>query len=180
MLPVRNWTSANIAPYDPSWPDAFHLEARRIQDGLRDLAYRVEHVGSTSVPGLAAKPIIDMLVVTESVSDALHCTGQLEHLGYTHAEHPIAFFHQPIQWPHTHHVHVREAGHADACRWLLFRDWLRTHPRDLRAYETLKRSLAHGADLSLSENRARYSEAKTEFIRDVERKAGRARRFASE
>ena len=177
MLPVRNGTSANIAAYDPSWPALFQLEARRLQDGLCDLAYRVEHVGSTSVPGLAAKPIIDMLVVTENTSDALECTAQLERLGYTHAEHPIAFFHQPIQWPHTHHIHVREAGHADACRWLLFRDWLRTHPRDLRAYETLKRSLANGADLSRAEDRARYSEAKTEFIRDVERRAGLARRF---
>ena len=178
MLLLRKGTPANIAAYDPSWPDLFQLEAQRIQDALRGLAYRVEHVGSTSVPGLAAKPIIDMLVVTESLSDALHCREQLERLGYAHAEHPIAFFHQPMEWPHTHHVHVREAGHADACRWLLFRDWLRTHPYDLRAYETLKRNLANGADLSRPENRARYSEAKTEFIRDVERKAGLARRFA--
>jgi GrpB-like predicted nucleotidyltransferase (UPF0157 family) len=177
MLPVRNGTAANIAAYDPSWPALFQLEAQRIQDGLHDLVYRVEHVGSTSVPGLGAKPIIDMLVVTETAFGALDCTAQLESLGYTHAEHPIAFFHQPMEWPHTHHVHVREAGHADACRWLLFRDWLRTHPFDRRAYEALKRSLANGADLSRPENRARYSEAKTEFIRDVERKAGLARRF---
>jgi len=179
LVVVRKGTSANIAAYDPSWPDQFQVEAHRIQDELRDLAYRVEHVGSTSVPGLAAKPIIDMLVVTESQAGALHCTAQLERLGYTHAEHPIAFFHQPMEWPHTHHVHVREAGHRDACRWLLFRDWLRTHPCDLRAYETLKRSLANGADLSRAENRARYSEAKTEFIRDVERRASLARRFAA-
>jgi GrpB-like predicted nucleotidyltransferase (UPF0157 family) len=177
MVLVRKGTSANIADYDPSWPDLFQLEAHRLECGLRDLAYRVEHVGSTSVPGLAAKPIIDMLVVTESASGAMHCTERLEGLGYTHAEHPIAFFHQPLQWPHTHHVHVREAGHADASRWLLFRDWLRSHPGDLRAYETLKRSLANGADLSLAANRARYSEAKTDFIRGVEQRAELARSF---
>jgi GrpB-like predicted nucleotidyltransferase (UPF0157 family) len=178
MLLVRNGTTANIAAYDPSWPVLFQLEARRIQDGLRDLAYRVEHVGSTSVPDLAAKPIIDMLVVTETTAGALGCTAHLERLGYTHAEHPIAFFHQPLDWPHTHHVHVRAAGHADACRWLLFRDWLRSHPYERRAYEALKRDLANGVDLSRAENRARYSEAKTTFIRDVERRAGLARRFA--
>jgi GrpB-like predicted nucleotidyltransferase (UPF0157 family) len=168
--------SKNIFDYDPNWPALFALEAHRLRTELHGVAFRIDHVGSTAVPGLAAKPVIDILVIADTLCTE-ECWTRLVSLGYTHREVPFAFFHQPQEWPHTHHVHVREAGSPDERRWLLFRDWLRSHPADRRAYETLKRDLADGADLRRHEDRMRYSEAKTDFVRSIECLATGARKY---
>jgi GrpB-like predicted nucleotidyltransferase (UPF0157 family) len=120
---------------------------------------------------LAAKPIIDIQVVAPDPAAIEACRGRLTGLGYSHCTVPVTFFHRPARWPHTHHVHVREAGTFDEQRLCRFRDWLRSHEADRRAYEALKRDLARDFDLQSSAQRMRYSEAKTQFVREIERRA---------
>lgn len=160
-----------ITEYDPRWAEDFAAEARRLLRGLDPIALRIEHVGSTAVPGLPAKPIIDIQVVVEDQSAALDCHTRLQQLGYTEATAPIYFHHRPATWPHTHHVHVRLERTSDACPLVAFRDWLRAHPDDRDAYAALKRKLAQGVDLHDLAARVRYSEAKTAFIREMVQRA---------
>ena len=158
-----------IADYDPKWPQMFEAEAQRLRVALKGLALRIDHVGSTAVPGLAAKSVIDIQIAVADLFPAGPYRAPLRSLGYTYTSVPVRFFHRPAEWPHTHHVHVRKAGSDEVRRTIAFRDWLRGHPADRRAYETLKRDLASGAD-STAEGRIRYSEAKTDFVRDIERR----------
>src|SRR5215470_16516872 len=103
-----------ILPYDPAWPTAFAAERDRIRDALGDLAIRIDHNGSTAVPGLAAKPIIDIQVAVERLYPIEGYGRSLSRLGYRHVPHPddsfCPFFHRPEARPHTHHVHVVQAG----------------------------------------------------------------------
>jgi GrpB-like predicted nucleotidyltransferase (UPF0157 family) len=161
-----------IAEYDPAWPARFAQEEHRLREALGPLALRVEHVGSTSVPDLAGKPVIDIQVSVANLSTLAPYQRPLESIGYTLATIPFPYFHRPSDWPHTHHVHLREAGSRDELRTLAFRDWLRSHPDDRNAYELLKRALAVDADTNSAEGRFRYSDAKTQFIRAVEHRAG--------
>jgi GrpB-like predicted nucleotidyltransferase (UPF0157 family) len=160
-----------IVPYDPSWPAAFEAEASRLRDALGALALRIDHHGSTSVPGLAAKPIIDIQISVADLQPLTAYGGPLERVGYVHVPHAddarCPFFHRPAAWPHTHHVHVVAAGGEEERRTLLFRDFLRAHNSEARAYERLKRDLAIemvGAD---SESREAYARAKTEFVERI-------------
>jgi GrpB-like predicted nucleotidyltransferase (UPF0157 family) len=160
-----------IVEYDPKWPRDFEFEAQRLSRALGILAARIEHIGSTAVPGLPAKPIIDIQIIVQDKAAVQQCrTILLEH-GYTEAVAPIHFFHQPVAWPHCHHVHIREDASSEARRLRVFRDWLRTHPEDRDAYGTLKLKLAESADLQRLEERVRYSHAKGAFVREIERRA---------
>jgi len=160
-----------IEDYDARWPEMFEEEARRLGEALDGIALRVDHVGSTSVPGLAAKPIIDIQVSVADPDLVGAYRRAIESLGYTYATVPFPYFHRPANWPHTHHVHIRQVGGLDEKRTLAFRDWLRLHPSDRGAYEELKRRLAGDADAATAEGRFRYSEAKTDFIREIQRRA---------
>src|SRR5215510_11920320 len=99
-----------VVPYDPEWPRAFAAEAVRIRNALGPLAVRIDHNGSTSIPGLAAKPVIDIQVSVRSLQPIDAYQEPLQDLGYTHVAHAddsfCPFFHRPGGWPHTHHVHV--------------------------------------------------------------------------
>lgn len=166
-----------VAPYDPSWPRAFEDEAARIADALGEVARRIEHVGSTSVPGLAAKPIVDIQVSVDAVQPMDPYRGTLEALGYTHISLPepgddvYPYFLRPPRWPPSHHVHVCEWGGLEERRHLVFRDWLREHPDDRQAYEDLKKSLAEEVDPSDPATFFRYTDGKTDFVRAIEAKA---------
>jgi GrpB-like predicted nucleotidyltransferase (UPF0157 family) len=153
-----------IVPYDPAWPLEFARERDRLQSALGDAALRIEHNGSTAVPGLAAKPVIDIQI-------------SLARLGYVHVasadDDRCPFFHRPAEWPHTHHVHVVEAGGAEERQTLAFRDYLRGHPDAAREYEALKRALAAafgGADAAAREA---YASAKSEFVMRIDALARR-------
>ncbi len=164
--------SEQIVEYDPKWPEDFEFEAHRLRRALGMLAARIEHIGSTAVPGLPAKPVIDIQIILRDESAVRQCRSMLLEHGYTEALAPIHFFHQPAAWPHRHHVHLREDGGSEARRRLVFRNWLRTLPEDRDAYGTLKLKLGESADLQRLEERVRYSDAKTAFIREIERRAG--------
>jgi GrpB-like predicted nucleotidyltransferase (UPF0157 family) len=154
--------------YDPRWPAAFETEAARLRAALGALALRVDHHGSTSVPGLAAKPIIDIQVSVAVLPPLESYVAPLQTLGYVHLPHPddafCPFFHRPAQWPHSHHVHLVERGGAEERRTLAFRDYLRDHEAAARAYEQLKRQLASRTDATDPASREIYALGKTDFI----------------
>jgi GrpB-like predicted nucleotidyltransferase (UPF0157 family) len=160
-----------IVAYDPQWPSAFDAEAERLRHALGARALRIEHNGSTSVPGLAAKPVIDIQISVANLQPLIAYGRPLETLGYVHVPSPddafCPFFHRPSQWPHTHHVHVVEAGGAEERRTLAFRDYLRNHPESAGEYERLKRELAARISTSEAEGREAYARAKSEFIEGV-------------
>jgi GrpB-like predicted nucleotidyltransferase (UPF0157 family) len=153
---------------DAGWPRAFDAERQRIAAALGGLARRIEHNGSTAVPGLAAKPIIDIQVSVDRVQPLEPYAVPLSSLGYVHMPHPddafCPFFHRPESWPHTHHVHVVEAGGGEERRTLAFRDYLRDHDDVAREYETLKRELIRRHNLETPAGREGYAIAKSDFI----------------
>ncbi|MDE3097753.1 MAG: GrpB family protein [Chloroflexota bacterium] len=160
-----------IVPYDPRWPAAFAAEAARMRAALGDLAVRVEHNGSTAVPGLAAKPIIDIQVSVAALAPMDSYRVPLQAIGYTHVPHAddacCPFFHRPHDWPHTHHVHVVATGGAEERRTLAFRDYLRDHPETAREYAALKRRLAPRFSAATLASRQAYAGAKTTFVERV-------------
>lgn len=163
-----------ILPYDPDWPAAFAAEAARLRSLLPGaLIGRIEHFGSTAVPGLAAKPIIDMLVEVPSLDDVRqHIAPLLERAGYEYFWRPqhaggteigyAWFIRRDAEGRRTHHIHMLEKDSPDWER-LLFRDHLIAHPALAREYAELKRRLAaeHPGD------RIAYARAKTAFITRV-------------
>jgi GrpB-like predicted nucleotidyltransferase (UPF0157 family) len=160
-----------IVPYDSDWPLAFETERRRIAEALGDLAIRIDHNGSTSVPGLAAKPVIDIQISVEQLQPLSAFGRGLESLGYAHRRHAdddfAPFFHRPASWPHTHHVHVVASGGNEERRTLAFRDYLRDHAEAREAYERLKRQLAPQFSATAPGQRQAYSDAKGGFIEAV-------------
>ena len=160
-----------IVPYDPGWPDAFEAEAARLRAALKTLALRVDHHGSTAIPGLGAKPIIDIQVSVSTLQPLSAYGARLEAIGYVHVPHSddsfCPFFHRPTRWPHTHHVHVVERGGREERRTLAFRDYLRDHPDMAREYEDLKRTVAAQIVVADRESQEKYAVAKTDFIERV-------------
>ena len=163
-----------IVDYDPRWPSLFDAEAKRLRAALDpSLIVGLEHFGSTAIPGLSAKPIIDILIAVRSLADARAAFIEpLDNLDYIYwAENPKTdrmFFVKgmpPFGVRRTHHVHVTE---FDGEMWqrLAFRDYLRAHPEEAATYERLKRRLAteHRAD------REAYTGAKATYVESVMRK----------
>jgi putative glutamine amidotransferase len=156
-----------IASYDPGWPTRFEMETSSIRSALGDQVVRIEHVGSTSVPGLAAKPTVDIQVSVRSMTPRSAYVEPLVRIGYRWAIDPWTdeheFFSREEDGERAFHVHVCATKSEWEHRHLVFRDWLRTHPEDATAYERLKRDLAeqHPRDTYT------YATAKTNFIRAI-------------
>lgn len=156
-----------VADYDPAWPAAFEQERESLHTALGPLVLAVEHIGSTSVPGLAAKPIIDLQLSVRDLEEARSgCIGPLQALGYAYMPQYEArlpgelFFRKGLSGPWTHHLHVLPGDHPRWRRRLLFRDYLRGHPEVVHAYAKLKRDLAAAFDDDISG----YMNAKTAFV----------------
>jgi putative glutamine amidotransferase len=161
-----------IADPDPAWASWFEEEAAAIRQALGGLAVRVEHVGSTSVPGLAAKAVIDVQVSVATLVPREPVVGPLAAIGYRHQIDPLETDHEFLSKGYDDgtrpvHVHLCEAGGAWERRHLAFRDWLRSHPDDAAAYADLKRRLAaaHPNDIFT------YVDGKSAFIHEVEVRA---------
>ena len=162
----------DVAPYDPAWAEAFGAERVRLAQALGPLARRIDHNGSTSVPGLAAKPIIDMQISVDALQPLEAYAAPLRGLGYTHLPHAkddlvCPFFHRPAAWPHTHHIHVVEHGGLEERRTLAFRDYLRDHDDAKEAYAALKKRLAPQFSATDAGAREAYADAKTAFIERI-------------
>ena len=155
-----------IADYDPRWPAIYEEEKTQILQTIGDRVVAIEHVGSTAVPGLGAKPIIDIMVAVCRLDDAQQCVGPLKSIGYERGLRDptpeCRFFNKGLPEAHRH-LHMAELTSDFWRRNLLFRDFLRTHPDIAQQYQDLKKDLAarYGAD------RDGYTEAKTEFIKSV-------------
>jgi GrpB-like predicted nucleotidyltransferase (UPF0157 family) len=160
-----------IVPHNPDWPRMFDDEAARLRTALNAQALRIDHHGSTAVPGLSAKPIIDIQISVATLQPVQVYRVKLEAIGYTHVPHPddsfCPFFHRPAGWPHTHHVHVVEHGGREERRTLAFRDYLRDHPEVAQQYEDLKRALAAQSVSADSAAQERYAMGKTDFVERV-------------
>jgi GrpB-like predicted nucleotidyltransferase (UPF0157 family) len=158
----------DIVPYDPQWPAAFAAEAGRLAAALGPLALRIEHNGSTAVPELDAKPVIDIQISVASLDRLAIYREPLEAAGYVHVPHEddafCPFFHRPAEWPHTHHVHLVVTGAAEERRTLAFRDYLRDHPGAAREYQRLKRDLAARHAGRDAASREAYSVGKSAFV----------------
>jgi len=161
-----------IVSYDRSWPARFDAEAACIVEAMAGAALRIEHVGSTSVPGLAAKPVIDIQVSVASLGNLdLHAVP-LARLGYNHVAFGAVdlvypFFQKPAAWPTTHHIHLCVLGSEHERRHLAFRDYLRAHPEVAAEYVAVKQSLAAAHAGDTAESRELYSLSKTEFVCSV-------------
>ncbi|MEV0280826.1 GrpB family protein [Streptomyces sp. NPDC050610] len=152
-----------IVEYDPRWPVIFGRLAAVIRDGLGPLLLRIEHVGSTAVPGLPAKPIVDMDAVIPAGADPAEAIAALRPLGYTH-EGDLGIpgreaFAAPEGAP-AHHLYVCAADSPELARHVAFRDFLRAHPDRARRYGELKRELAS----RYRDDRSAYTEGKSVFI----------------
>ena len=159
-----------VVDYDPMWPVLYEEERARIQALIGDYIEEIQHMGSTSVPGLGAKPIIDIMVVIRSLDLVEHTVQPLASISYEyHGEYGIPgrhLFSKPAgvsSFDHTHHLHMIERSHPQREYHLLFRDYLRGHPEAAREYNELKKALAvkFGAD------RTGYTNAKTDFIASI-------------
>jgi GrpB-like predicted nucleotidyltransferase (UPF0157 family) len=161
-----------LAEYNPQWPALFAREAARIRAVLGDAAVRVEHVGSTSVPGLAAKPIIDILLAVPDSADEQIYAPALEAAGYVlRIREPDWFEHRLFTGPDTTiNLHMFTVGAAEIDRMLLFRDWLRANDADRDAYLQVKRDLARRTWQHVQH----YADSKTAIVQQIMARAGAA------
>lgn len=158
-----------IVNYDPQWPVLYEEEKGRILDVIGRRIAAIEHIGSTAVPELAAKPIIDIMIAVRRLADADKCIEPLQDIGYEYVrefevEMPERrFFRKGPPEERTYHIHMIELTSEFWERHLLFRDYLRTHPEVAQQYYQLKKELAarYGSD------REAYAEAKTPFIESI-------------
>jgi len=154
-----------IVEYDPRWPAAFEQEKSAVCAALSVLPTDIQHIGSTAIPGLRAKPVIDLLVAVSGFAPVAEYEQRLEPLGYVHIvqpNEPVRIFFRKGS-PRTHHLHIVEDGSCEHHRLIRFRDYLLRHPETALAYEDLKRHLA----VRFALDRPRYTESKTDFIQGV-------------
>lgn len=159
-----------IEDYDTKWPHLFETLRSRIAAVLNELAVSIEHVGSTAVPGLAAKPVIDIDVLLRSSTDLPLVIARLAELGYEHrgdlgVSGREAFRARPgaVQ----HHLYVCPPDSCEYKRHIAFRNYLRTHAAEADDYALLKRKLAH----KFGSNREGYNQAKNEFVQRILQRA---------
>lgn len=160
-----------VVAYNPAWPEMFKQEAEKIKRALGDNCLEVHHIGSTSVPGLAAKPLIDMIPVVRDITKVDAANDALKALGYEpQGEFGIPFrrYFQKGGDNRTHHVHIFEQGSPEIERHLKFRDWMRSHPEDALAYGELKQQLAQ----QFPYDSLGYCNGKDAFIGAIDAKAG--------
>ena len=161
-----------LAPYDPAWPSLFTRLAKQIHEALGDAILLLEHVGSTSVPGLSAKPIIDMVLAVADSSDESSYVKPLEEKGYTlRIREPDWYEHRLLKPPEEEgNLHVFSAGCEEIKRMLLFRDWLRINADDRLLYEETKCELA-ARTWKYTQN---YADAKAEVVQEILARARRS------
>ncbi|MEF2097753.1 GrpB family protein [Bacillus sp. CFBP9009] len=163
--------TVEIEDYNPNWVSEFQQEKARIMKVLKNYSLCVEHIGSTSVIGLGAKPILDIMAGVQHLDEADTFIEPLKSIGYEfvpHKEFPERRFFRKGQWrAGTHHLHIYRFGSEQWKNQLSFRDYLRSHPDVRKQYQELKLSLAqkHPGDI------VGYTKAKAPFILNVMKKA---------
>ena len=154
-----------LVPHDPEWARIYEGERARIEAAIGVHVLDIQHVGSTSIPGIAAKPIVDIAIGVESYEGARVCIAPLEALGYTyHGEHGIPGRHYFTRGdPTLYHVHMHEVTSRAWGNLVLFRDYILAHPKEAQAYLELKQRMAerHRRD------RRAYTDGKAAFIERI-------------
>lgn len=167
-----------VAEYSSLWPELFEQEKHLLQSVLTDTGVVIEHIGSTSVAGLAAKPIIDLMLglpdfsLADSLIPTITAQGYIYISKYEDVMPERRYFTKKQGQTTTHHLHMVQRGGEFWQRHLLFRNFLRQHPETAHAYAALKKELAQREWQDGNE----YAEAKTEFIRSIEAQAQRMER----
>ena len=161
-----------IHEYDPRWPEQFAVIARRVRCTLGpDLLVAIEHIGSTAVPGLAAKPVIDLGVIIKSADLLPAAVAGLATIGYVHEGDKGIPDRAAFHWPPgetRHHLYVCSPASRELYRQIAFRNFLRACPNERAKYAALKYALAE----RYREDRGAYSDAKTDFVLSVLKRAG--------
>ena len=160
-----------VEDYDPLWPEQFETLRSRIAQVLHGLTTAIEHVGSTAIPGLAAKPIIDIDILLRTEADFPLVRARLALLGYEHQGELGVAGREAFRTPPgqlAHHLYVCPPGGREYSRHIAFRDYLRSHPEEASAYAALKRKLADES----AHDREAYTQGKTEFVRQILRRTG--------
>lgn len=158
-----------FVPYDTTWPQQFVAEAARIRAALGDNCIAVHHIGSTSVPGLAAKPVLDMMPVVKDITQVN--IGGLEAIGFVNRGElgmPFRIYMHKGSPQHTHHLHIWEQGNPEIEKHILFRDYLINNPSVKQQYADLKEKLA----AQYRNEHKNYTTLKDHFIKDVVAKSG--------
>ena len=161
-----------VVPHDPRWRDAFAAEAGRVASALGENVVAVHHIGSTAIPDIHAKPVVDLLVEVRDLTEVDGRSPAMESLGYEslgeYGIHGRRYFRKDDrEGVRTHNVHAFEAGSAEAERHLAFRDYMLAHPAEARRYSDLKRRLAKKHPQSFDA----YMDGKDGFIKEVDRRA---------
>lgn len=161
-----------VVPHDPRWREAFEAEAAQVAAALGENVVAIHHIGSTAIPGIYAKPVVDLLVEVGDIAEVDGRGAAMEALGYeVMGEYGIPgrrFFRKDDrEGVRTHNIHAFEAGSAEVERHLAFRDYMAAHPGDAQRYSELKRRLAEEHPHSLDE----YMDGKDGFIKEVDRRA---------
>jgi GrpB-like predicted nucleotidyltransferase (UPF0157 family) len=163
--------AVRIVGYDPAWPRMAAAEMALVEAALGPQAVRIDHVGSTAVPGLAAKPIVDLQVSVVEIEPTERYARPLEELGYLFAPDSDSpdfhFFGKPAERPRTFHLHVCAAGSDHQVRHLALRDYLRAHPEEAMRYGEVKRELV----AKRPSDRLAYVAGKDDYVLALERRA---------
>ena len=159
-----------VVPHENHWSEKFQMEAKRLKSAMPETV-KIHHIGSTSVPGLAAKPIIDMIMEVENIERVDGWNERFIELGYiVKGENGISrrrYFIHGTEEKRSYHLHVFEKGNPEIVRHLAFRDYMMAHCEEAEAYATLKRELAE----KYTYDGTLYTEGKNEFVRNVDEKA---------
>jgi GrpB-like predicted nucleotidyltransferase (UPF0157 family)/uncharacterized protein (DUF952 family) len=159
-----------LAPYNPQWFEEFKKESQLIARALGDELVAIHHIGSTAINGIKAKPVVDILPEVHGIEKIDALNGELVKLGYTpRGENGIPlrrYFTKERNGVRAYQLHIFQSGNAEIVRHLNFRDYLRAHPNEAKAYEALKEKLATRFDNTLD-----YANAKSDFVREMDRRA---------
>ncbi|MFB1082678.1 GrpB family protein [Jeotgalibacillus sp. JSM ZJ347] len=160
-----------VSSYNHKWPMLFEEEAEKIRSIFKDELIDIHHIGSTSVPGLQAKPIIDMMPVLKEIAEADRLAGEMEKLGYEALGKyglPGRRYFRKGKEKRTHHVHMYDlSGQDEIDRHVAVRDYLMSHPEEALRYGNLKQQLAESYPRDIEA----YMNGKDQFVKNLERKA---------
>ncbi|MDW2885970.1 GrpB family protein [Exiguobacterium artemiae] len=159
-----------VTPYQTSWADAFQQEKEQLETIFGNRLLAVHHIGSTSVPGLSAKPILDILPVVDSLDGIEAFDAAMEQIGYEAKGEfgmPGRRYYRKGGDNRTHHIHLYADGNPEIMRHVVFRDYLRQHPQEVEAYSTIKERLAR----QYPEDISAYIAGKDSFVKMMEQRA---------
>lgn len=169
-------SKVEVVPHNPQWRDAFAAEAKHVAAALGENVVAIHHIGSTAIPNIYAKPVIDLLVEVSDITEVDGRSSAMESLGYeVKGEYGIPgrrYFRKDNQAGiRTHHLHVFAAGSAGVVRHLAFRDYMIAHPGEAQRYSELKRQLAQAHPQNIDG----YMDGKDGFIKEMDRRAAQWR-----